>query len=67
MPKSDEDEGLAGAGRGIRCDFCGELVQSVRRIALDQDYERLQTPHKERFACPKCSRLKEDERRGLRR
>jgi hypothetical protein len=31
---------------GLLCDFCGERVASVRRIALDQGYERLQTPHK---------------------
>jgi hypothetical protein len=52
---------------GLVCDFCGERVASVRRIALDQGYERLQTPHKERYACAACSEKKERERLGLRR
>jgi hypothetical protein len=50
---------------GLVCDFCGERVATVRRIALDRGYERLQTPHKERYACPACSEKKERERRGL--
>ena len=49
----------------LRCDFCGEHVASVRRVALDANYERLQTPHKERYACPDCSEQKDRERRGL--
>ena len=52
---------------GLVCDFCGERVASVRRVALDQGYERLQTPHKERYACSACSEKKERERRGLHR
>ena len=52
---------------GLVCDFCGERVSSVRRVALDQGYERLQTPHKERYACTACSDKKERERLGLRR
>ncbi len=62
-PKTDE-AALAAEDTGIRCDFCGEHTPSVRRIALDRDYERLLTPHKERFACRKCSTAKEAERRG---
>ena len=50
---------------GQRCDFCGDVVPSVRRIALDHEYERLRTPHKELYACPECSDRKERERRGL--
>ena len=58
--------GSAGAaGVGLRCDFCGEFVTSVRRVALDQDYDRLQTPHRELYACPVCSERKERTRRGL--
>jgi len=52
---------------GLVCDFCGERVASVRRVALDSGYERLQTPHKERYACEACSEKKERERRGLRK
>lgn len=54
-------------GVGLRCDFCGESAQSVRRIALDQDYDRLQTPHRELYACPRCSEQKERRRLGLER
>jgi len=52
-------------GPGLRCDFCGEQVPSVRRVALDHDYDRLQTPHRELYACPACSERKERSRRGL--
>jgi hypothetical protein len=48
------------------CDFCGEEVPSVRRVALDEGYDRLQTPHRERYACEPCSERKERERRGVR-
>ena len=47
------------APEGIACDFCGEVVPQVRRIALDRDYERLQTRHEVPYACPDCSREKE--------
>ena len=50
---------------GLRCDFCHEQVASVRRVALDEDYERLRTPHRELYACPACSDRKEQERRGV--
>ncbi len=50
---------------GVRCDFCNAVVPSVRRIALDRDYERLRTPHKELYACTACSERKEGERLGL--
>jgi hypothetical protein len=52
-------------GGGQRCDFCGEVVPRVRRVALDQDYERLQTRHAVRYACPSCSEAKERSRLGL--
>jgi len=50
---------------GQRCDFCGAEVSTVRRVALDQDYDRLQTPHRELYACGPCSESKERRRRGL--
>jgi hypothetical protein len=56
-------EGLARGG--LRCDFCGLGVTTVRRIALDRGYERLRTPHVERYACPACSEKKEKQRQGL--
>jgi hypothetical protein len=60
----------AGAGTPersapLRCDFCGAEATSVRRVALDQDYDRLQKPHRELYACPTCSERKERTRRGL--
>ena len=67
MAKPESPETLAVRPAGIRCDFCGEVVPTVRRVALDRDYERLLTPHRERYACPKCSAAKDAERRGLRR
>ena len=49
---------------GVRCDFCGEVVDRVQRVALDRGYERLQTPHRVQYACPPCSARKERERRS---
>jgi hypothetical protein len=66
-PANDAHEPLAAGHAGIRCDFCTQVVPSVRRVALDRDYERLLTPHKERYACPKCSAAKDSERRGANR
>ena len=54
----------AGEQAGQRCDFCGEASDKVRRVALDHAYERLRTPHLERYACPRCSDRKEAERRA---
>jgi hypothetical protein len=50
----------------MRCDFCGKQVPQVRRVALDRDYDRLQTPHVARYACPECSAEKERSRRASR-
>jgi len=52
----------APSERGVRCDFCNEVVPCVRRIALDGDYERLRTPHAVQYACPECSKRKEQKR-----
>lgn len=52
---------------GRRCDFCGDVVTSVRRVALDQEYDRLQKAHKERYSCADCFEKKEQERLGLAR
>ena len=64
---TDLDVPSAASEAGVHCDFCSAVVPSVRRIALDRDYERLRTPHKEQFACPACSEKKEQERLGLER
>ncbi len=50
------------APSGMRCDFCGKRVERVRRVALDGDYERLQTPHAVQYACSECSEAKERQR-----
>jgi len=68
--KAEAKSGLAEARKGpksvgLRCDFCGERASSVRRVALDHDYDRLQTPHHELYACPSCSERKERSRQGL--
>jgi hypothetical protein len=47
------------------CDFCGQTVHRVRRIAIDRDYERLQTPHRVQYACETCSDQKEKHRLGI--
>ena len=54
-------------GEALRCDFCGEPSPNVRRVALDRDYDRLQTRHKTQYACDACSERKEKERLGLAR
>ena len=60
-----EDDAADAARPGLRCDFCGDTVPSVRRVALDQGYDRLQTPHRELYACTACSDRKEKSRLGL--
>jgi hypothetical protein len=63
------EEGREEEGRpkdALRCDFCGATVPRVRRIALDEGYDRLQTPHPVRYACEPCSREKEAQRLGQR-
>ena len=59
-----QSQGSAAAS-ALRCDFCGEPTPSVRRIALDEDYERLRTPHKELYACLRCSERKDRSRLGF--
>ena len=63
---SDQDEGTDGAPEEDlqRCDFCGELAESVRRVALDGTYERLRTRHVPQYACAACSEQKERDRVG---
>lgn len=65
-PETNPATGARGEA-GVKCDFCKAVVPSVRRVALDRDYERLRTRHKEQYACPACSEKKEQERLGLSR
>lgn len=57
----------AGTSAGRRCDLCGNEVVSVRRVALDREYDRLQLAHKELYACEPCFESKEQRRLGLHR
>ncbi len=50
---------------GRSCDFCGEVVRAVRRVALDREYDRLQKAHREQYACDACFEAKEQLRLGL--
>ena len=63
-PSGPEGPGAEADEAPLRCDFCGEEAPHVRRVALDEGYERLRTPHRERYACPACSERKEQARRG---
>lgn len=67
---SNSTNGAGGretAVMGRRCDFCEDVVGTVRRVALDGDYERLRTPHQPLYACPSCFEKKDQQRRGLSR
>jgi hypothetical protein len=52
---------------GQLCDFCGDRVMTVRRVALDRDYDRLQKIHHEQYSCSSCFEEKEKSRLGLTR
>jgi hypothetical protein len=52
---------------GVTCDFCKQIVPSVRRVALDGEYERLRTPHQVMYSCSACFDKKERRRLGLER
>ncbi|MBK7948584.1 MAG: hypothetical protein IPK00_07520 [Deltaproteobacteria bacterium] len=65
--KSIRAEREAGSAAGRRCDLCGKEVASVRRVALDREYDRLQLAHKELYACEPCFEAKERKRLGLNR
>ena len=62
MSDADPEERGEEREEPLRCDFCGEPSDSVRRVALDADYDRLGTRHTPRYACPRCSERKERER-----
>jgi len=63
MSESRDDGQTAPAG--MKCDFCQRTVPSVRRVALDGDYERLRTPHAVMYSCPECFEKKDRQRQGL--
>jgi hypothetical protein len=45
-----------------KCDFCGQSIDVVKRVALAEDYDRLTVPHKTMYACQPCHEAKERER-----
>lgn len=59
---TDTKAGEVVTGEAVRCDFCGRAVDTVRRVALDGEYERLRTPHVERYACQDCFEEKDKAR-----
>jgi hypothetical protein len=60
-PDAEPDE--AAPVEGVVCDFCGDVVDSVHRVALDGDYERLRTRHEVQYSCAACFEKKERERK----
>ncbi len=46
----------------LRCNFRGEEVDTIQRVALDVGYDRLTVRHDKKYACPECSTKKEKER-----
>ncbi|MDP6981361.1 MAG: hypothetical protein QF570_22610 [Myxococcota bacterium] len=64
-PATPEVEAQAEGDEALRCDICGDEAQSVRRIALDGEYDRLRKPHQVMYACAPCSEKKERQRLGL--
>ncbi len=65
MQKADEGAPVGGEETGQICDFCGDRVGSVRRVALDTEYDRLQKAHREQYSCASCFEAKEQQRLGL--
>lgn len=65
--RADRVEKISQERAGRECDFCGDRVAAVRRVALDREYDRLQKVHRERYSCPVCFESKERERLGLER
>lgn len=63
-PEADENS-QDSQDQVLRCDLCGDEAQSVRRIALDGEYDRLRKPHEVMYACASCSEKKERQRLGL--
>lgn len=47
----------------LKCDFCGQETETVVRVAIDTDYDRLAVRHAKMYACPECSKKKDQERK----
>lgn len=48
------------------CDFCGKSAEALRRIALDDGYDRIATKVAPKYACAPCSTEKEQTRLDMR-
>jgi DNA-directed RNA polymerase subunit RPC12/RpoP len=46
----------------LKCSFCGKESEAVIRVVLDKDYDRLTIKHDVKYACPECSKKKEEEK-----
>ena len=46
----------------LTCDFCGKPSATIRRIALDDGYDRITTKTPAKYACGPCSSEKEQAR-----
>ncbi len=49
----------------LKCDFCGVETDTVSRVALDVNYDRLTVRHVKMYACAGCALKKEKERSRL--
>ncbi len=47
----------------LKCDFCGVESDSVKRVAVAADYDRLSVKHDTKYACTECSLKKDVERK----
>ncbi len=54
---------LKGSNQVLKCDFCGKASDTVTRVAVDKDYDRLSLKHEIKYSCPECFKKKEDERK----
>ena len=55
-------EFLEDAMEEMVCDFCGKPSAAIRRIALDDGYDRITTKTPAKYACSVCSDKKEETR-----
>ena len=55
-------EYLEDAMEELVCDFCGKPTEVLRRIVLDDGYDRITTQAPPQYACSVCSAKKEETR-----
>jgi len=47
----------------LKCNLCGMEYDTVSRIAIDADYDRLSVRYEIKYACPECFKKKEEQRK----